>query len=363
MWRRDSLGTKKMRSNFNWIRLIARALVIFAIYSSYPAQAQIPLEITIHPSQGKKAIAVDVQGKVFTNLLYPDSSAKPILFPIYAPDGEVITRGFPLDPRPEDATDHPHHTGLWFNYENVNGLDFWNNSYAIPKEKKIAYGQIKIDSILETKSGMLAWIKWTASWQNQKGDELLSENTTYYFSANAEWRTIDRITVLTAKQNISFDDAKDGMLGLRVAHELELPSAQPKQYIDNKGNVTIVSPNKATATGNYITSEGKQGDSAWGTRATWCMLYGKKNKDSISILIIDHPGNPGYPTYWHARGYGLFAANPLGQKIFSNGKETLNFQLHKGESVNFRYRIVIASGKYRLNQNQIELLEKEFWKK
>ena len=78
------------------------------------------------------------------------------------------------------------------------------------------------------------------------------------------------------------------------------------------------------------------------------MLYGKKNNQSISIAIIDHPKNPGYPTYWHARGYGLFAANPLGQKIFSKGKETLNLSLKKGSSVTFRYRIVIASGKERL---------------
>ena len=59
---------------------------------------------------------------------------------------------------------------------------------------------------------------------------------------------------------------------------------------------------------------------------------------------IDHPKNPGFPTCWHARGYGLFAANPLGQKVFSEGRETLNFTLEAHASATFRYRIVVLDG-------------------
>ena len=152
------------------------------------------------------------------------------------------------------------------------------------------------------------------------------------------------------------------MLGLRVAHELELPSDEKKEFKDDKGNVTIIEGSADGApSGNYITSEGKEGDAAWGTRAQWCMLYGKQGDDTTSIVIIDHPRNVGYPTYWHARGYGLFAANPLGQKVFSNGKETLNFALKQGQSVTFRYRIVIASGKQRLSNEEISLVAGDFF--
>ena len=103
-----------------------------------------------------------------------------------------------------------------------------------------------------------------------------------------------------------------------------------------------------------------RGDSAWGTRGNWCMLYGRKQQDTLSVVMIDHPSNPGYPTYWHARGYGLFAANPLGQKIFSNGKETYNFHLRQGESTTFRYRIVIAAGGRRLSTGRIGQLADDF---
>jgi hypothetical protein len=73
-------------------------------------------------------------------------------------------------------------------------------------------------------------------------------------------------------------------------------------------------------------------------------LSGKIGTEDISIAILDHPANAGYPTYWHARGYGLYAANPLGQKVFSKGKENLDLKLKKGESVTFRYRVIIQSG-------------------
>ena len=189
----------------------------------------------------------------------------------------------------------------------------------------------------------------------------MTENTSFYFSADGRERIIDRITTLTAIQDIVFNDAKDGLLGLRVARELQIPSATPGQFIDDKGNITTVAAgNSPEINGNYLTSEGRQGDSAWSTRGNWCLLYGKMHDDTVSIAMIDHPGNPGYPTYWHARGYGLFAANPLGQKIFSKGRDSLQFSLKKENSVTFRYRIVIASGAGRLSTGRIGELADAF---
>jgi hypothetical protein len=333
---------------------------IFAFFS-FQLSAQQKHIIKIESVTNKNIVAITDNGKPFTQFLYPDSLEKPVLYPIYAPDGKLITRGFPIAPRSGEPTDHPHHIGLWFNYEKVNGLDFWNNSFAIPADKKHLYGWIRTNGIAQTKSGDKGMLEYNAEWTDQQKNILLKENTTFIFTANDNERIIDRITTLTAQQDVLFADAKDGLLGLRVAHELELPSKEVRQFVDDKGNITkVAANNNSNVTGNYITSEGKQGDSAWSTRGNWCMLYGKLNDDSISIAIIDHPKNPGYPTYWHARGYGLFAANPLGQKIFSNGKAILNFSLKKNESATFRYRIVIASGKNKLSVDEVGKLSKDF---
>ncbi len=340
-------------------KMLFSIFMIFLSTALLAQQKRYSINISSIPSQHKVIVLAD--NKPFTEFIYPDSLEKPVLYPIYASDGNIITRGFPLQSRAGEPTDHPHHIGLWLNYENVNGLDFWNNSFAIPADKKHLYGWIRTNGIGQIKSGEQGILEYNADWTDQQKDILLKEATTFIFSADDEERIIDRITILTAQRDILFKDAKDGLLGLRVAHELELPSKDARQFVDDKGNITTVAANdNSGVTGNYLTSEGKQGDSAWSTRANWCMLYGKEKNETISIVIIDNPRNPGYPTYWHARGYGLFAANPLGQKIFSNGKQEMNFQLKKNESVTFRYRIVIASGKNRLSAEKIDKLSKDF---
>src|ERR1700722_1168709 len=109
--------------------------------------------VKVLKSATENKVDIFIGDKLFTSFLYPDSLEKPVLFPLRAANGTIVTRGFPLDPKPGEPTDHPHHIGLWFNFENVNGLDFWNNSYAIPQNKKNLYGWIRTDKIPETKSG------------------------------------------------------------------------------------------------------------------------------------------------------------------------------------------------------------------
>lgn len=300
-------------------------------------------QVKLVEEKNEKIISVFIGNDLFTRFIFSDSLEKPVLFPICDAGNIPITRGFPMKPRPGEPTDHPHHLGCWFTFENVNGIDFWNNSYAIPAEKKSLYGCIKTDHILEMSGGQKGVLSYHANWVNQQNQVLLEETTRFEFSGKNGERLIDRTTDLKADRDILFSDAKDGLLGFRVAHELQIPGKGEQIFTDNKGNKTNVARD-SVANGNYLTSEGKQGDSAWSTRASWCKVYGKLGNDSVSITIFDHEKNPNYPTFWHARGYGLFAANPLGEKIFTNGKSSLNLHLEKGKTVRFRYRILIQNG-------------------
>lgn len=252
--------------------------------------------------------------------------------------------------------DHPHHIGLWFNYGDVNGLDFWNNSSAIPSEEKVKYGHIVHKSIKSLKSGAKEGrLEVMLEWQSQSGEKLLIEETTYIFSGSGSKRVIDRISTLKAgAKAVSFTDNKEGMLGLRVARELEHPSEKPELFTDASGKMTDVpTMNNEGVTGMYRSSEGIEGNEVWGTRGNWVALNGKIKDENISVVIMDYPANPGFPTYWHARGYGLFAANPLGQKALSGGKEELNFKLNPNESVEFNYRIAVYSGE-KIDSPEIE---------
>jgi hypothetical protein len=312
----------------------------------------------------KKQIDLTYNGKVLTSYVYSDSLMKPILFPVNTISGITVTRGFPMEPRPGERVDHPHHTGLWLNYESVNGLDFWNNSTAIPYFLRNKYGSIIHDGVVKTDfSEKRALLEVTARWVNQRGEILLRETTRYNFSVSESDFIVDRTTTLTAfDQEVIFKDVKDGFLGIRVARELEHPSTEPETFLDAHGNATKVpAVNNDGVTGEYLSSEGLKGNDVWGTRGRWVKLSGRKNGKLVSVTIIDHPKNTGYPTYWHARGYGLFAANPLGQDIFSKGKEKLNLKLQSKESVTFRYRIVIHEGEV-LSTQRIEKLTKDFSK-
>jgi hypothetical protein len=308
--------------------------------------ANAPAGVDVKVDESARRVDVSIDGKPFTSYIWPDAVKKPVLYPIRDAKGTLVTRGWPLDPRPGERVDHPHHVGLWLNYENVNGIDFWNNSDAIKPADAPKMGTILHRRIVTAKSGTRGELVTESDWVLHDGTTLLHERTGYVFSGDATSRTIDRTTTLTAlDKRVAFDDAKDGMLGLRVARQLELPATKAEVFTDISGRKTEVPKLDNTGiTGNYTTSEGKQGNDAWGTRGRWCLLTGQIGGDTITIAILDHPSNPGYPTYWHARDYGLFAANPLGQKVFSNGKETLGFALDPKQSVTFRYRILIVDG-------------------
>lgn len=311
-------------------------------------------------NEAERRVDVLVDGKVFTSYCWPEDVYKPILYPVRTSEGTVITRGFPLRPRDGERNDHMHQVGVWLNYGNVNGYDFWGNGHRGMKEPN--GGVIKHLSFEKISSGKGEGVLLTnESWLDPDDNELLSEKTEYHFIAGDSLRIIDRITELTATGgDVLMKDTKEGMFGIRVARQMELHSEAPLTVLDADGTPqTLDVMEGETATGNYRSSEGIKGEEVWSTRAKWMLLYGNIGDEKVSIVICDHPENQSYPTYWHARGYGLFAANPLGWKDFTKGEEELNFSIPSGKSVTFKYRMIIGSGSH-LEDKEINMLADEF---
>lgn len=321
-------------------------IVVALVFITINAGAQ-SKGFAIRENTASKQVDILYNGKLLTAYCYYDSSRKPFLFPVNTVEGITVTRGYPFKNVSGERTDHPHHTGIWLNYESVNGLDFWNNSTAIAVEKRNQYGTIVHDKVISKESKVdKAVLKTSAKWIRPDLKVLLNEVTQHRFTVKGKDFIIDRETTLTATDTtVVFRDVKDGFFAIRVARELELPSKEKSSYIDDKGNVTTVPPSSsADVSGMYYSSNGLKGDSVWSSQGNWMMLSGIKDGKPVTIAIIDHPKNIGYPSYWHARGYGLFSVNPLGRKIFSNGKEELNLTLQPGKAVTFRYRVIIHSG-------------------
>lgn len=324
--------------------ILALLIVVAGTGSSQTRPSSSGVQVVANEAGRRVDILID--GRPFTSYIWPETVKKPVLYPLRTAKGTLVTRGYPIDPRPGERIDHPHHVGLWFNYGDVNGLDFWNNSEAIKPEARGKYGTIRHTRIKRVQNGKTEGdLQVEMEWLGPDGSPLLREETTFVFHGGPGIRAIDRITKLTAlDKRVAFDDNKEGVLGMRVARELEQPSDKPELFTDASGKATAVPKLDNTGvTGRYLSSEGKVGDAVWGTRGRWTMLTGRIGNEDVTLSILDHPTNPGYPTYWHARGYGLFAANTLGQKALSGGKEALNFALEPRQSAWFKYRVLILS--------------------
>jgi hypothetical protein len=301
--------------------------------------------VQIVANDSGQRVDVTIDGKPFTSYIYPETLKKPVLFPLRSSKDVLVTRGFPLEPRGGERADHPHHVGLWFNHGDVNGLDFWNNSTAIGPDRAPKMGTIKHKKVVDTKSGAdRGELAVEMEWLQPDGVALLTENTRFVFRGSGNTRTVDRITRLTAlNRPVVFRDNKEGSLGLRVARQLELPGTKPEMFLDADGKpMEKPSLNNEGVNGQYTSSEGLQGEKVWGTRGRWMMLGGKIGTDPVTIAILDHPSNPNAPTYWHARGYGLFSANVFSRKVFDATQEELVLTLEPGKSVTFRHRILIV---------------------
>jgi hypothetical protein len=331
-------------------------------WSDPPVNKRI-LNVNFIKREAEKKIDVMVDGKFFTSFCWPDNVYKPILYPVLTSEGTEITRGFPLRPREGEQNDHIHQVGIWLNYGNINGFDFWGNGYRGEKEPNGGViNHLRIEK-LNTGPGEGSFVS-SESWLDPKGKELMSERTEYHFIAKVSTRIIDRITTLTALDTtVLWKDTKEGMFGIRVARQLELPSSQGVTLLDANGNPSGEKNTKNEGvSGNYRSSEGVTGESVWGTRAKWMDLFGIIGEEKISLVVCDHPKNPGYPTYWHARGYGLFAANPFGWSDFTKGEEVFNFKIPEGKSATFRYRVIIHSGPH-LTDYEINAYSDDFSKK
>ena len=314
-------------------------------------------EVKFVSKEKDKKVEVYVDDKLFTVYIYPDDMEKQSLYPIISASGKHITRGYPYNPRPFERADHPHHVGLWFNFGDVNGLDFWNNSFAIKAEEKHKYGTVKFKKIVsqKPKKGELVTL---ADWNDSKGNTLLEEETTYLFSgaktgggskssssvaAPAALRTIERITKLTAKQEVTFTENKEGLIGLRVDRAFEEPSTKAETFLDANGNETTVSVmNNDGVNGVYRNAAGAKGGDVWSKRSPWVALRADKDGEIITIVIIDHSKNPNYPAWSHARGYGLFATNNLGGTAFEKDATPVKIALKPGNVLIFKHKIVVG---------------------
>lgn len=267
-------------------------------------------------------IDVLIDGSPVTSYRFSCEGLKPCLWPVRTRDGVIVTRGYPLQEVEGENTDHRHHAGVYFTFERVNGNNFWNFHEPPPEIRHVEV--LEMDG--GDGEGTLSVLK---HWIGEDGETLLEEEQTMRFVPDGDQYAVDFTMTLTATgEEVVFEDTKEGMFAIRVANWL---TEEP-------------------GTGEYLSSNGERTEeNVWGRRAEWMRLEGEKAGRQRGVALMNHPTSTNYPTYWHARGYGLFSANPLGQFTFQEAHDVPNpepFQLTlgPGESAPFRFKMLVYDG-------------------
>ncbi|HEX2854614.1 MAG TPA: PmoA family protein [Opitutaceae bacterium] len=289
-----------------------------------------PAQVKLTPLADR--VRIEIDGRLFSEYIFKGAT-RPYLYPILAEDGTSLTRDFPMKQTEGEEVDHPHHRAVMFAHASVNGIDFWNEGAA--GGRTVPKGSILHDGLVETKNGPVAVIRAKNRWVSPDGKLICTDESTIRVTQTPSGPALDYEVTLHALPDtpLHMGDNKDGVAAVRVAQWMTLPHKY--QGKDVPGN------------GRYVNSADVRDAAAWGKRAAWCDLYAPKGDKIYGIAIFNHPQNLRHPTWWMARDYGLFGANPFGQHDFENLKDQPkigDYEIPAGGSLTLRYRFLFHMG-------------------
>ena len=293
-----------------------RGLVAWIVLAVAPTAANADWTVEKTPA----GASVKYDGKLVTEY-HTHSGTKPILWPLIGPTEKPVTRAYPMKNVPGEAHDHPHQRSSWFTYGSVNDIDFWAESGSP------ALGTIEHREFVTLKGGKNeAVIETLNDWLGPDGQKQCSDRRKLTFHIAGNQRIIDfDITLSAPDKPAVFGDTKEGAFGVRVAESMAVKNKLGGQIVNSKGQID---------------------DDAWGKPAEWVDYHGPLEDDDeevVGIAILNHPTSFHFPTRWHVRDYGLFAANPFGRKEFPGGGEG-GYTLEKGKELPLHYRMILHAG-------------------
>jgi hypothetical protein len=281
-----------------------------------------PVELTRNGNH----VDVRIGGRPFTTYYFDPAVAKPYFFPLRSALGTIVTRGFPMTPdiAGEDR-DEPHQRAMYFAHGDINGFDFWGEA-AFPKwsdHPASTFGRTVFRTVGDIQGGAESGSLGATFDLVTPMGAIAEEIQTYHFGGDEQSRIIDCEFAIHATHGpITMGDTKEGTFAIRVVKALDSPP------------------------GHMVNATGAMGEKGiWGKRSDWVDYYGRVAGEDLGLAIFDHPHNLRAPTYWHARAYGLFAANPFGLKQFTGDRrQDGRYVIPAGGSLDFRYRVLIHRG-------------------
>jgi hypothetical protein len=289
-------------------------------------------EVTVERSD--RGAVVKIDGELFAEYL-TRSGHQPAVWPVIGPTGQPMTRSWPCGPQvPGEMDDHPHHHSLWFTHGDVNGFDFWTGRGLREGDGIIHREFVTLESLGST-AKIVTRNDWIAN-----GKKVCEDQRTLVFGTSepddssepgrprtrsARW-TDFTVTLKATDGDLTFGETKEGSWGVRTSGPLTVDSRQGAHIVNNRS---------------------QQDGQAWGMFAEWIDDYGPVDGQVVGIAMFSHPDNFRHPTRWHARTYGLLAANPFGEGEFprdASAPKQGPVTVARGDELTLRYRLLLHAG-------------------
>ena len=296
------------------------------VLDQVPARSTVEFALEPDPTPGTEArgvtlvtegkrIKVELDGKLWTNYV-PDDGPKPYFDPLMGPSDEPLTRAWPMRDVAGEPHDHPHHRSLWFAHYDINKANTWDENPG--------HGSIRETSRpTMIGGGPIGVIRTEDDWLDRTGQKVCADERVVTFYATQKARVFDFVVTLKATSGpIRIGDNKDGVFGIRLAAPMAVTAHQG---------------------GQILNARGQKDKAAWGQPAEWVDYTGPVAGATMGVAILNQPESFRFPTTWHVRDYGLFAANPFGWHDFGQPRSG-DYEVPAGESIRLAYRVILHAG-------------------
>ena len=220
----------------------------------------------------------------------------------------------------------PHHRGVFFGLDRVNGGNYWQDTLA--RGQIISQGPSFAKTENQYKvSATAVEIVDHCLWRQGTNDPIIEDHRRFVIKVLDDHRYIlDADFVVTALTDVTVQQTNHGLFGVRCAHDLSPAGG-----------------------GTLESSEGFKGEANTLKKpARWLAFYGRRAKlkeDIVEGIAVFCPSKAPHPAFrdcpWFTRDYGNISPTPMN---WLNERGDNPFVLPKGEELKLRYRVVAFGG-------------------
>lgn len=252
----------------------------------------------------------------------PVESPKPYLHPLRTLAGNVVTLFRPHD--------HVWHKGVAMTWAQLSGQNFWGGPTYV---RDRGYVQLPNNGRIEHR----AWTSLSCA----ASPVHLEEQLAWITAAGEAWldeaRRLEIAAVVPEEGYWALD------FDLRLANvagrplEFGSPTTEGRP-LAGYGGLFWRGPRSFTG-GTILAAGGRSGPDVMGQATPWLAFIGRHDGsgDASTLIFVDHPANPRYPTKWFVR------TTPYACASFAFAFDEV-LVLPPGESLRFRYRLILADG-------------------